>query len=65
MQWCSTLFGHRYPGSDGDYDYDYDEDNNSLKGSGDFDNYEDYDYDDGDARLIERNMAIPSQLDEL
>ena len=37
----------------------------SSRGSGDFDNYEDEDHDDGDVRLIEQNMTIPSQLDDL
>ena len=36
----------------------------SSRGSGDFDNYEDDDHDDGDVRLIEQNMTIPSQLDD-
>ena len=61
-KWCSDAV--RRPGSDDGYDYDCDEDDQSSRGSGDFDNYEDDDHDDGDVRLIEQNMTIPSQLDD-
>ena len=62
---AARLFGHRRPGGVDNDDGDCDEDDQSSRGSGDFDNYEDDDHDDGDVRLIEQNMTIPSQLDDL